>query len=115
MEARAGELVSGRAHHERAGLRERLEPGGDVQGLAEGGRVGTVGPDDDQADVHSHSRGQAQAVARLDPGVQLVEARQDVEAGVHGQRRVVLVRHRPAEPGRHAVARVDADAALRGR
>jgi hypothetical protein len=46
----------------------------------------------------------------LDGGVQLVEAREDVEARLHRQRGVVLMRDRPAEPGGHAVAGVDADA-----
>ena len=97
------------------GSREGLEPRRDVQGLPEGGRVGTVSPHDHQPDVDPHAGGEAHSVLRFDVGVQLVEAGEDGEAGVHRQRGVVLVRDRRAEPGGHAVAGVAADAPTEAR
>ena len=87
-----------------------VELGGQVRGVPEGeGRVVPDGGDQHLAGVRGDAHRQRLAGLGLEPGRQAAQHDQQVEAGPNGPGRVVLARHRVAEPHVDPVALVLCD------
>ncbi len=97
------------ADHERLRLGEFLEARGDVDRLAEDRRVRAIGPNDDRSHVHGDTSRERGAARARDVAAELGELRQYLQPGVNGERGVILMRNRPAEPSDQPIAGIGAD------
>ena len=110
-EEAARERVRRLAHDHRVGLRERLQPRGDVGRLADDAdRSALVRraelADDDQPAVHPDADRERRPALALELQVEVPDSLQDAERRAHGTLRVVLVGARIPEVQQDAVAEV---------
>ena len=112
LEQVADEPARGLGDHDAAGLGQRLQPGGQVRGLADD-RLLPGGPAAEQVADHDQPGRDADADPERGPGrpLEVARRRHEREPGADRPLGVVLVRPRVAEVGQHAVAHVLGDEA----
>ena len=105
-----------RAERDRGLVGQRLQPRGDVDGVAERvvatAVIAGTGGDDHRAGVHGDARAQLDAVGLGHALGVLGQSTLDGEAGAHGSLAVVLVRNRGAEHGQQPIAEQLRDGAV---